>query len=149
LNFIKSNFIFKLGDQETCQLFTTTTTIRSSTAASTTNSEEQESTTKFLNDSTKGTTVSVYSTIPYEATSDEILTTSTTLKLITTTTVRTPSHRCPPGGTGYIPHYTNCSRYFECIKGIRHLRFCPYGLLFDSVTLQCTSPELAVCAGYK
>jgi len=73
-----------------------------------------------------------------KTTTDEILITSTTDASIKS---------CPPGGFGSIPNYTNCSRYFECIADVMYLRFCPDGLLFDSVTLQCTSPELAVCAG--
>ncbi|CAG9811756.1 unnamed protein product [Chironomus riparius] len=72
---------------------------------------------------------------------------TTTSRLPTTTPIHV--HRCPPSGFGYIPHHTNCNRYFECIRGIRHLRFCHEDLLFDSVSLKCTSPELAVCAGSK
>ena len=93
------------------------------------------------------------STTVYEFTTDLSTNSPTTIEIILTTTFSLPTttpipiHRCPPGGFGNIPHHTNCSRYFECIKGIRHLRFCPDGLLFDSITLQCTYPELAVCAG--
>ncbi|XP_070496054.1 uncharacterized protein [Chironomus tepperi] len=87
----------------------------------------------------------------FSSTTSKPTTTTTEYKSTSTSrlpaTTSIPVHRCPPSGFGLIPHYTNCSRYFECIAGIRHLRFCPYGLLFDSVTLRCTYPELAVCAG--
>ena len=99
------------------------------------------------NDSTDYSTLPTDSTTVQESTTDEVLTTITTLRIPTTTTLAPPIHRCPPSGFGYIPHHTNCNRYFECIRGVRHLRFCHENLLFDSVTLECTSPELAVCAG--
>ncbi|CAG9811763.1 unnamed protein product [Chironomus riparius] len=82
-----------------------------------------------------------------ETTTEEPTATSTSTTSRLPTTAPIPVHRCPPSGFGNIPHHTNCSRYFECISGIRHLRFCPGGMLFDSVTLECTYPELAVCAG--
>ena len=138
-----------LGDPDTCELFTTpgipstTTTVTEAETQSTNEPEEFESTTLTEYDSTESTTIEIDSTIIQETTTDEI---SSTFSLLTTTTPGIPVHRCPPGGFGKIPNYTNCSRYFECIAGIRHLRFCSDGLLFDSVTLECTYPELALCA---
>lgn len=126
-------FSTNVGDPETCEVFTITTPIDSTT--------EFEYSTETLEDETDTTTDPEYTT--------DLLTNESTTTSRPPTTTPVPVHRCPPGGFGYIPHHTNCNRYFECIRGVRHLRFCPEGLLFDSVTLQCTYPDLAVCAGYQ
>lgn len=52
---------------------------------------------------------------------------------------------CPPEGLGYLPNFNICHRYFECIMGVRHLRTCRYGLIFDVITLRCDYPENALC----
>jgi hypothetical protein len=54
--------------------------------------------------------------------------------------------RCPSSGFGLIPHPTDCSRYFECIAGIRYGRDCNQGLYFDIITSTCLEPELGFCA---
>ncbi|KAG5673856.1 hypothetical protein PVAND_003867 [Polypedilum vanderplanki] len=48
----------------------------------------------------------------------------------------------------YLPHMTNCARYFFCNLGVRHLRTCSYGEIFDVATLQCAHPQTALCARY-
>ncbi|CAG9811762.1 unnamed protein product [Chironomus riparius] len=128
----------QIGNADTCELFTTTTTTYNSSTLAYTTTESDVTTT--INDYTADSTI-----IPEVPTFMSTNQPTTTFKLPTTTPI--PVHRCPSSGFGYIPHHTNCSRYFECIAGKKHLRFCPYGLLFDSVTLQCTYSELAVCAG--
>ncbi|KAL7014692.1 hypothetical protein ACKWTF_016072 [Chironomus riparius] len=133
------------GNAETCEVWTTTTIPETSTAIYTTTE---------LDDPTLTTENEYDTTIP-DATTDLPTNESTTTEKPLTTTSRLPTttpihvHRCPPSGYGYIPHHTNCNRYFECIRGVRHLRFCYEGFLFDSVTLKCTYPELAICAGVK
>ncbi|XP_070509153.1 protein obstructor-E-like [Chironomus tepperi] len=55
-------------------------------------------------------------------------------------------HRCPVVGQGYLPHLQNCQRYFECINGIRFLRSCPHGEIFDVNTMKCGDPVSSICA---
>jgi hypothetical protein len=55
---------------------------------------------------------------------------------------------CPLSGYGNIPNSIYCNRYYECLAGIRYLQSCPGDLLFDAITMRCTSPELALCANF-
>lgn len=77
---------------------------------------------------------------------------TTTSSPITTTTEMTFLCRdwqnCPQTGFGYLPHMTNCARFFYCDRGIRHLRQCDYGQIFDVVTMRCNEPSFSICARY-
>ncbi|KAL7024597.1 hypothetical protein ACKWTF_013119 [Chironomus riparius] len=57
-------------------------------------------------------------------------------------------HRCPIIGHGYLPHLQNCLRYFECNNGIRFLRTCLKGEVFDVNSMKCGDPVSSVCAKY-
>ena len=107
-----------------------------------------------------------YHTTP--STTVEMTTPSTTSEVTTTETAATPkstwsistetapitrdpdeiaiSFVCPIEGFGYIPHQSDCSRYFECIQGIRFPRNCPNGLIFDVITRRCNDPAKSLCA---
>lgn len=52
---------------------------------------------------------------------------------------------CPPLG-GNIPNQANCSRYFECILGVRHARACENDQIFDVITSQCGDISTSLCA---
>lgn len=77
---------------------------------------------------------------------------STTTQHPVTTTERificSDLQRCPISGFGILPHMTNCLRYFICDRGIKFLRTCPYGKIFDVRTLQCDIPADSLCARY-
>ncbi|XP_070495201.1 probable endochitinase [Chironomus tepperi] len=137
------------GYPETCQLATAPTTTRTTTTSTTvidTTTDSDDSTQTDDMDTTYfEITTDITTATEHDTTTTEYK--SKTTSRLATTTSPIPVHRCPPSGFGYIPHHTNCNRYFECIAGIRHLRFCHDYWLFDSVTLRCTYPEYAVCAG--
>lgn len=57
-------------------------------------------------------------------------------------------HRCPGIGHGYLPHLQNCLRYFECNNGIRFLRTCHHGEIFDVDSMKCGDPVSSRCAKY-
>lgn len=57
-------------------------------------------------------------------------------------------HRCPIAGNGYLPHLQNCLRFFECINGIRFLRTCLQGQVFDVNSMKCGDPVSSICAKY-
>lgn len=61
------------------------------------------------------------------------------------TTEETIRGQCPPSGYGNIPHETDCTRYYECVHGIKYLRVCPDGKIFDVVTRVCGDAEASVC----
>jgi hypothetical protein len=53
---------------------------------------------------------------------------------------------CPASGFGFIPHATNCSVYFECIRGVRNQRNCdPIDLNYDVISQECRQPHEALC----
>lgn len=52
---------------------------------------------------------------------------------------------CPREGFGYLPNFNHCFRYFECILGVRHLKTCRPGTIFDVIRLRCDYPENALC----
>lgn len=53
---------------------------------------------------------------------------------------------CPFNRNINIPHDLNCSRYFECFNGVRTLRTCPNGQIFNIVTSSCGDEETSLCA---
>lgn len=53
---------------------------------------------------------------------------------------------CPVSGFGFIPHETDCSRYFECIRGVRNPRTCPTDLHYDIITQECRPSNEGLCA---
>ncbi|CRK89953.1 CLUMA_CG003681, isoform A [Clunio marinus] len=74
---------------------------------------------------------------------------------IVTTTIRTTtissndinvSFVCPSSGSGNIPYKNDCSRYYECVLGIRNPRTCSDGEIFDVVTGRCDDPDISLCA---
>lgn len=89
------------------------------------------------------------------------ITEQTTIKLTTEIPVTTEIERtteaqdppkvgisfvCPSSGNGLVAHATNCSRYFECLNGIRNLRNCPSGLIFDVITRRCGAIGSSFCS---
>jgi len=56
--------------------------------------------------------------------------------------------RCPIVRHGYLPHLQNCRRYFECNNGIRLLRICLQGQVFDVNSMKCGDPVSSICAKY-
>lgn len=99
------------------------------------NSSSEPTTTE----ATSQTTVSTEPTTP--------TTTSTIPSIITTSNPNDVniSFVCPPLG-GFIPNQTNCSRYFECILGVRHARTCEDDQIFDVITSQCGDRSTSLCA---
>ncbi|KAJ4451917.1 hypothetical protein ANN_03395 [Periplaneta americana] len=68
----------------------------------------------------------------------------------TTTTTAAPITRgkvdCPmPGGTGFAPHPTDCSKYLNCWRGTAHTQQCGPGTLFNPQTLVCDFPYNVNC----
>ncbi|XP_069680100.1 uncharacterized protein teq isoform X2 [Periplaneta americana] len=68
----------------------------------------------------------------------------------TTTTTAAPITRgkvdCPmPGGTGFAPHPTDCSKYLNCWRGTTHTQQCGPGTLFNPQTLVCDFPYNVNC----
>ncbi|XP_070508889.1 uncharacterized protein [Chironomus tepperi] len=70
----------------------------------------------------------------------------------TTTTTRRSgniniSFSCPPSGVGFIPHKTDCTRYYECIRGIASPRTCEtVGYHYDLAYKMCQPADMAICA---
>lgn len=58
-----------------------------------------------------------------------------------------PSPVCPTNGHVFLPHWNDCTRFYECFFGQRTERQCPNGLLFDNLQRQCVSAHLANCNG--
>lgn len=52
---------------------------------------------------------------------------------------------CPPEGTHFFPHETDCSKYYECSEGEKFLFVCGDGLHFNPVINNCDYPEHAGC----
>ena len=73
---------------------------------------------------------------------------STTTQTPSTTTKRDVviSFDCPLSGYGNIPNAIDCTRYYECIKGVGHPRSCPPSTIFDVITKECGNPENSLCA---
>ncbi|ETN60557.1 hypothetical protein AND_007818 [Anopheles darlingi] len=69
---------------------------------------------------------------------------------ITTTTNEQVSYDCPPvydpDHMVYIPHGTDCTKYFICDPyGVPLQQNCPPGLHWNQVVSYCDFPELAQC----
>jgi hypothetical protein len=108
---------------------------------------------EFKDETTTSETTTTTTTTESFPNATDTTTTSSTTKTTTTTTTTTdnPSgvgvtFRCPPDGFGNIPNANDCSRYFECIAGIRYPQTCNGTLLFDIITSTCREPELGFCA---
>ena len=59
-----------------------------------------------------------------------------------------PDPRCPSSARPVVrlPHETDCSRFYICQFGLRHLMpACPRGLLFDSKSTACIHSSLVNC----
>lgn len=52
---------------------------------------------------------------------------------------------CPPTGSDFIPHPTDCSKYYLCMSGIPFLMECPPGEHFSPSDLICLPPDEAGC----
>lgn len=82
--------------------------------------------------------------------------TSTTQKTTTSSTSQSTTTRsgninisfsCPSSGVGLIPHKTDCTRYYECIRAIASPRTCSTaGYHYDVATKQCQPANVAICA---
>lgn len=126
-----------LGNADSCNYVETTeetTQTDTSTSEETTRTEptSPEETTQTDATTSEETTISVPSTSP--------TTTTTNPNSINVSFV------CPESGFGNIPNVNDCSRYFECERGLRNLRDCPTGLIFDIISSQCGDPESSLCA---
>ncbi|XP_076241161.1 uncharacterized protein LOC143183499 [Calliopsis andreniformis] len=53
--------------------------------------------------------------------------------------------KCPVGEDKDIPHETDCSSYYRCKNGIKHLEHCRSGLYFDEIMGMCTWWENVDC----
>jgi hypothetical protein len=53
---------------------------------------------------------------------------------------------CPVSGFGNIPHPNDCSRYFECSRGVRFSRTCPVDTIFDVISSNCNNIDISLCA---
>lgn len=67
------------------------------------------------------------------------------------TTTRNPSDinvsfKCPLSGYGNIPSAVDCTKYYECIRGIGNPRSCPQNQVFDVITSECGNPQTSLCA---
>ena len=59
-----------------------------------------------------------------------------------------PEPRCPSSARPVVrlPHETDCSRFYICQFGLKHLMpACPRGLLFDQRTTACIDSRLVNC----
>lgn len=53
--------------------------------------------------------------------------------------------QCSPIGVQQIPHPTDCSKYYLCVSGIRTMRICGSGLMFDPRIGDCNLERLVDC----
>merc|ERR1711942_334370 len=111
--------------------------------------------TPHLNTTTEGslnTTTSESSessTTPNTTTTQRIsTTTSTTTTAETTTTSSSFDVVCPDSADGltvFVPHPTDCSKYFACHGSRPILMECPPGLVFDPALNVCNYPQFVDC----
>jgi len=91
-------------------------------------------------------TSSITTELEIETTESAILSTLSSTTSSTTSSPININFKCPTRGSGNIPHSTNCSRYFECIHGIKYLRICEEGLIFDVISSECGELNTSLCA---
>ena len=77
--------------------------------------------------------------------------TTTTRKVDTPSTTPESTRRpcylsCSLDLHAIIPHPMDCSRYYECVKGVQYEQHCSQGKLFDAIYLECRWSEEATCA---
>lgn len=135
------------GDQDTCEFLNTPTSSEGTTItdADTTSVEQittTEATTTEATTTTEQTTTAESSTVTVPSTQTQTVRSSTTGNPNNVNI----SFVCPSSGYGNIPHQTDCSRYFECNQGIRFVKNCPSGLIFDVISSQCDSSSTSLCA---
>lgn len=53
---------------------------------------------------------------------------------------------CPSGNLQWLPHPTDCSRYYVCQHTTLFERSCAPGLLFNNLSGQCRLPQFSFCA---
>lgn len=53
--------------------------------------------------------------------------------------------QCSPFGVQQIPHPYDCAKYYLCVSGIRTMRICGEGLLFDPKIGDCNLQRLVDC----
>lgn len=58
---------------------------------------------------------------------------------------RVDCSRCSPFGVQQIPHPHDCSKYYLCVSGIRTMRICGSGLLFDPRIGDCNLERFVDC----
>lgn len=56
---------------------------------------------------------------------------------------------CPGGFSGIIPHYTECSKFISCDRGVGHVMDCPPSTLFDVDSNTCDYPSRARCVNQR
>lgn len=101
--------------------------------------------------STESPTTSTTRQIASTTTQPSTYSTTRTTTTQSTTTTRNGnisiSFSCPMSGVGFIPHKTDCTRYYECIRGIGNPKTCsPAGYHYDVATKQCQPADVAICA---
>lgn len=52
---------------------------------------------------------------------------------------------CPANGVIYLPYYSNCSMFYECIDGVRILMHCPEDFGWSIEEDQCVPAEDSDC----
>lgn len=62
-----------------------------------------------------------------------------------TTLVQAQSPVCDPNTIEWLPHPTDCTKYYICFHGIAHLMSCAPDLHFNRFTTQCMLPQDAQC----
>ncbi|XP_034482534.1 uncharacterized protein LOC117787991 [Drosophila innubila] len=100
-------------------------------------------------------TANTPSTTPGQVTVCYIVSTSSSLtsERETTTSVTAPSPTrasqstliCPSERQSYLPHATDCSKYYICIAGMPVLTSCPKGLFWDQKSGYCDQAKNVKC----
>jgi len=86
-----------------------------------------------------------------------LLTSNTTQTTPTTTPQTTPSGTsttesssdCPLEGMLFLPHPTDCAKYYVCANGEEFISDCAAGLLFDPQLTKCNVAEEVNCVPFK
>lgn len=110
-----------------------------------------------LNEITSGAFASAYFDVPEEMfrirvhgrdnednVIDRIISTGIEVNRNESTTSR-PALDCTLISSGVESHPTDCTRYFECYRGMKYPRTCPEGQIFDVYSLECGDVETSIC----
>ncbi|KAL5283525.1 hypothetical protein ACFFRR_006038 [Megaselia abdita] len=53
--------------------------------------------------------------------------------------------KCSPNGHEWLPHPTDCIKFFRCVNGVAHEFSCPSGTLYDESIQNCNHANLVRC----